>query len=112
MYDNVIPKAKDVDALRVTAGPEQGGIQTLRIPPAKYMWDNLQEDAEYLEEMLPADLRNRGGPEVVPALPAEPQAEVVDDDVPDHPFLEDAGVPLVQWMMASSIPNLSSEPIL
>ena len=27
----------------------------------------------------------------MPALPAEPQAEVVDDDVLDHPFQEDAG---------------------
>lgn len=91
VYDYVIPKAKDVDPLRVTAGPEQGGIQIVRIPPAKFMWDNLQEDAEYLEEMFPADLRNWGGPDVAPALPAEPQAEVIDDDVLDHPFLEDAG---------------------
>ena len=58
-----------------------------------------------LEEVFPADLQNWGGPEVVPALPAEPQAEVVDDDVLDHPFQEDAGGALAQWMMVS--PNLN-----
>ena len=91
MYDYVILKGKDIDALRITAGPAQGGIQISRIPPAKFMWDHLQEDAAFLEDVFPADLRNWGGPEVVPALPAEPQAEVVDDDVLDHPFQEDAG---------------------
>ena len=44
-----------------------------------------------LEEMFPADLRNWGGPNVVPALPVEPEAEAGDDDILDQPFIEDAG---------------------
>ena len=77
VYDYVIPiipKAKHVDALRITAGPDQGGIQISRIPPAEFMWDRLQGDAAALEDISPADLRNWGGPGVESALPAEPQA--------------------------------------
>ena len=115
VYDYIIPKAKDVDALRVTAGPDQGGIQISRIPPAKFLWDSLQglpkKDTDAIEEIFGADLRNWNGPGGQSALP-DPQEAVVDDDVLDHPFQEDARVFLVQWMTTLRSLSLSSRQIL
>ena len=37
VYDYVIPKAKNIDALRVVSNPDTGGIDVVRIHPAKYV---------------------------------------------------------------------------
>lgn len=49
----MLPKAKDVDTLRVSADPEKGGIDVARIPPAKYVWDTLPELHGYLNGIIP-----------------------------------------------------------
>ena len=37
IYDYVMPKAKHVDALRIISDPDKGGVDVVRIPPAKYV---------------------------------------------------------------------------
>ena len=68
----------------------------VRIPCAKYMWDQLPEMREHLEEIIPVDIRSWTGDPVVagpPGLtpPIEVAAEAPDDDLLDHPFIEEVG---------------------
>ena len=94
IYDYVIPKAKNIDALRIQTNVETGGIDITRIPPAKYVWDQLWELHGALDDVFPEAMKSWTG---VPTTgdsagsQLEPVVEDSEADLASHPFMEDAG---------------------
>jgi len=94
VYDYVIPKAKNIDALRIQSNVETGGIDIVRIPPAKYVWDQLWELHGALDNVIPTDMKTWTGAassEEATGSHSEPLVEDSEADLASHPFVEDAG---------------------
>jgi len=95
VYDYVIPKAKNIDALRIQSNVETGGIDIMRIPPAKYVWDQLWELHGALDDVIPEDMKTWTGvpsTEEAPGSHSEPLVEDSEADLASHPLLKMRGV--------------------